>query len=194
MSELFDDKFRVSSNRLPKWNYTNPGIYFITIRTDACIHWFGKVKSRKIIFSNLGEIANRYWNEIPGHFRNSRLGEYVIMPNHMHGILILTEKNIERTAKNIRDLRRDVACNVSTANNISLKMSKISPKPGSLSAIIRSYKSAVTRFANTTGFSDFKWQSRFYDHIVYNKKELYQIFEYIRNNPIKWEEKYSGID
>jgi hypothetical protein len=70
----------------------------------------------------------------------------------------------------------------------------ITPIPGSLSAIIRSYKSAVTRFANTNGFSDFKWQSRFYDHIVYNRKELYQIFEYIRNNPIKWEEKYSGID
>ena len=115
------------------------------------------------------------------------------MPNHIHGIVILTGRNIKRNTKNIRDLRRDVACNVSTANNISLKMSKISPKPGSLSTIIRSYKSAVTRYAHTNGYLNFKWQSRFYDHIVKSEKELNAIHRYIWNNPIKWNKKYVGL-
>ncbi len=114
MIELFIDKFRINSNRLPKWDYTNPGTYFVTICTDADIGWFGKIKNNNTILSELGKIANRNWKEIPRHHKNVRLGEHVIMPNHIHGIVILTGRNIKRNTKNIRDLRRDVACNVST--------------------------------------------------------------------------------
>ncbi len=72
-------------------------------------------------------------------------------------------------------------------------MSKLSPKPSSLSTIIRSYKSAVTRYAHTNGYLNFKWQSRFYDHIVKNEKELNAIHRYIRNNPINWNKKYVDL-
>jgi hypothetical protein len=69
------------------------------------------------------------------------------------------------------------------------RMSKISPKQGSLSVVIRSYKSAVTRYAHKNGLINFKWQNRFHDHIVKNESELYAIHRYICNNPVNWNKK-----
>lgn len=92
------------------------------------------------------------------------------MPNHIHVIIIINDK------------RRDVACNVSTD-----KMSIISPKAGSLSSIIRSYKSAVTNKIRTSINKQFSWQPRFYEHIIRNEKSLFQIHKYINLNPLKWQ-------
>jgi len=80
--------------------------------------------------------------------------------------------------------------NVQNPDAFNGRMSKISPKQGSLSVIIRSYKSAVTRFAHNNGLSDFKWQTRYYDHIIKNDNELKAIDRYICNNPVKWVKKY----
>lgn len=82
---------------------------------------------------------------------------------------------------------RDVACYVSTNNdNVDPIMSQLSPKSGSLSAIIRSYKSSVTRWCRQNGDEDFCWQSRFYDRIIRNQTALNNIRRYIINNPAKW--------
>ncbi len=132
MDELFNDKFRISSSRLSNWDYTNPGIYFVTICIDADICWFGNVRNKIVILSELGKIANQCWIEIPKHHKNVQLNRYVIMPNHLHGIIIITNQDINENSKNIPVLCRDVACNVSTANNTRVKMSKISPIVGTL--------------------------------------------------------------
>jgi REP element-mobilizing transposase RayT len=79
---------------------------------------------------------------------------------------------------------RDVACNVSTDNNNYF--SNISPKLFSLSTIIRSFKSAASKQIHELGNRDFSWQARFYDRIIRNEKELYNIRQYIEQNPIKW--------
>ncbi len=155
---LFQGKYRVESARLRHWDYAGAGWCFVTICTRGGECFLGNVVDGDMHLSPIGEIARQYWAEIPHHFRNVELDSFVIMPNHVHGIVIIKEHAAEDC--------RDVACNVSTANaacNVSSAaaksahqhMSGISPKAGSLSVVVRSYKSAVTRYCRQNGYSDF---------------------------------------
>jgi len=166
---LFNNKFRVESARLKEWDYSNPWWYYITINTRNHNSYFGAVVNREMNLNKLGLVAEKYWNEIPKHYKSVEIDYYVIMPNHIHGIIIINNS-------------RDVACNVSTN-----KYSQISPRGNSLSAIVRSYKSAITKSAHENGHKDFAWQERFYDRIIRNEKELFNIRKYIQQNPMKWE-------
>ena len=115
------------------------------------------------------------------------------MPNHIHGIII-----INKPSHNIAmDDQGDITYNVTTndVDNFSQTMSKLSPKAGSLSVIIRSYKAAVTRWCKQNSNLHFSWQPRFYEHIIRNQSSLDRIREYIINNPLKWhEEKNNPIN
>lgn len=175
---LYKNKFKTASIRLQNWDYTNPWWYFVTINAKNHQEFFGEIKNGKIIFNHLGKIAEKYWLEIPIHFPFVELDYFVFMPNHIHGILILN------------DHCRDVACNVSTVN-VNAKFSRLSPKKYSLSTVIRSYKSAVTKWCNKNEIL-FEWQSRYFDRIIRNESELYNFRKYIELNPLKWEiEKYN---
>jgi putative transposase len=127
------------------WDYTAVGWYFITICTGARIPFFGEIEEGDMHRSTLGEIALRCWLEIPNHFSQASLDEFIIMPNHLHGIIVI----------NTPDIREG---SVETQHAASLQHNeqnqppkqtrqKLLPKPGSISAIVRSYKSAVTRWA-----------------------------------------------
>ncbi len=197
--EKYKNKYRIKSARLQNWDYGSNGMYFITICTQNRQHYFGGILDGEMRLNEIGELANQYWNEIPQHFPFVKLGEFVVMPNHTHGILI-----IDKTARNRDNVCVDVVetlqCNVSTTipnttprptpntttNNLKNKqMAKISPKPGAISTIIRSYKSVVTKNARNIR-ADFCWQSRFHDHIIRNEKSFHIISRYIINNPQKW--------
>lgn len=125
------------------------------------------------------------------------LDDYVIMPNHIHAIIIINEsENFVETCRGMSDNHgiimnnsRDLARYISTNGDEQTDnyFSKISPKPKSLSAIIRSYKSAVTKRIRKIGMSNFKWQSNFYDRIIRNETELFNIRKYIDQNPLKWD-------
>ncbi|PMB15598.1 transposase [Fischerella thermalis CCMEE 5282] len=180
----FQGKYRVESTRLPNRNYAANGSYFITICTKNRDHYFGNVVSGQVHLSVIGKIAQRFWVDIPNHFDYTYIDAYVIMPNHVHGIVVIDRP------ENVETLH----CNVSTQNDAPWDitqrqfMSNISPKPGSLGAITRSYKSVVTRWCRENGHNHFAWQSRFYDHIIRADGSLDRIREYIINNPTKWEE------
>ncbi len=94
--DLYKNKYRIASARLQTWDYASEGAYFITICTKDRIHYFGDVVNGKMILSNVGVIANLMWYEIVKHTKNIELGEFVVMPNHIHGILILNE-NVNNT-------------------------------------------------------------------------------------------------
>ncbi|MGB0870738.1 MAG: transposase [Flavobacteriales bacterium] len=184
MTEKFKNKYRIKSIRLPHWDYRNNGMYFITICTKNRLYFFGNVKNGHVHLNEIGKLAYQYWNEIPEHFSFVKLGEFVVMPNHVHGILIVDKDGVS----NVESLH----CNDSTLEmvNDTLKnqhMSKISPKPGSISTIIRSYKSVVTKNARKIHV-EFEWQSRFYDHIIRNERSFKNISNYIVNNPKNWKE------
>ena len=92
---LFRNKYRIESSRLKGYDYSGPGAYYITIvtRNRECL--FGDVVNDKMILNESGKIADKYWKEIPEHFPNAILDEYIVMPNHLHGIINLdtsTEK------------------------------------------------------------------------------------------------------
>jgi REP element-mobilizing transposase RayT len=86
---LFKNKYRVESTRLKEWDYSNAGWYFVTMNSKGHRIWFGVVEDDKIILNDLGKRVEKYWSEIPEHFRGIELDEYVIMPNHLHGIIII---------------------------------------------------------------------------------------------------------
>ncbi len=185
MADRFRNWYRIKSARLEGYDYSSIGGYFVTICTRDRKCLFGEIVHGKMKLSAIGEIARQYWQEIPEHFDNTDLDEFVMMPNHVHGIILILQQK--------PDDCRDVACNVSTHNvstdshSKNLAMSAISPKPGSLGTIIRSYKSAVTRWRGKNNYPQFSWQPRFYDHIIRNEKSLAAIRQYIYNNPTKWQ-------
>ena len=176
MEEKFHNKYRIPSARLQHWDYRWAGAYYITICTHNREHYFGKIIDRKMILSNVGVLADVFWYEIKNHAKNVELGEFVVMPNHIHGILILNPNDVETLH----------ATSLRQPSNNEL-MGAISPKSNSVSTIIRSYKSAVTKHANRLGF-DFAWQSRFYDRIIRDQEAFVTIANYILNNPAKWTE------
>lgn len=142
MCGLFRNRFRAGSCRYRGYDYSLPGMYYVTIYTKNKTHYFGEIKNGKMILSKAGEIAQQILTEIPVPFPFTGQDEFVIM-------------------------------------------SSISPSPGSLATIIRSFKSAVTKTIHKTG-PDFEWQPRFYDHIIRTGIELSRIRDYIKSNPKKW--------
>ncbi|RPI06596.1 MAG: transposase [Ignavibacteriae bacterium] len=168
---LFKNTFRIESTRLKGYDYSHPGDYFATIcvRNHECI--LGDVEQEIMNLSNVGNIAKKCWEQIPDHFHYVTLDEFIVMPNHIHGIIIINDQR-----------GRDVQLNVSTKDSSAI----ISPKKGTLSVIIRTYKAAVTRECRRIGSNEFRWQPGFYEHIIRDEKGLQHIRDYIINNPIKW--------
>jgi REP element-mobilizing transposase RayT len=136
---------------------------------------FGNISIGKMILSESGQMAFKLWHELPEHFLFVSLDEFVVMPNHIHGIVIIEPTTAVGTL-HATSLQ-------STKNEF---MSAISPKSGSLATVIRSYKSVVSKKVHFIDH-DFSWQPRYYDHIIHSNRELYRIRNYIFNNPIKWE-------
>ena len=214
MSLKFQNKYRIESRRLKNWDYRNNGAYFITICTKNRKHFFRRIVNKEMVLNEIGLLANNFWAEIPKHFLNVELGNFQIMPNHMHGILIINNlvvdalhcevsdvnalhgnvSDVNALHRNVSENNNDIhhldinqidtlQCNASTSGFLS----KISPKSGSISTIIRSYKSVVSknsRFIN----SNFGWQSKFHDHIIRNSESFEKIQNYIENNPINCKE------
>jgi REP element-mobilizing transposase RayT len=93
MQNKFKNKYRISSARLQTWDYANNGAYFITICTQNRLHFFGTIQNQEMQLSEIGKFAEQYWYEIPNHFPFIELGNFVVMPNHVHGILIIDKMN-----------------------------------------------------------------------------------------------------
>ena len=93
MSEKFNDRYRIPSARLQKWDYGWNATYFITICTSGHDNYFGKITEGTIDLTEIGKMAQKYWLEIPYHFPFIKLDEFVVMPNHIHGILSISKKN-----------------------------------------------------------------------------------------------------
>jgi putative transposase len=194
------NKYHRRSIRLKEYDYTSPGWYYITICTHQQTCLFGDINNGRIVLSSIGKIAWEYWLQIPNHFKFVELDEFVIMPNHLHGIVIINDHpgNGDRGAnENLADNEirmgnnnhRGVRSNAPTNANVNPQnyFSQISPPSGTLGVIIRSYKSSVIRWCCKNKNDHFKWQRNFYEHIMRNERELYQIRKYIRSNPLKWQ-------
>lgn len=186
--DLYQNKYRIQSIRLQNYDYRSHGYYFVTICTYQKICYFGEIKDNQVILSELGKIAEKFWLEIPEHFNFIQIDRFVIMPNHIHGIVIINNNQLNQP-----EIENSAQIYLESNNKRSQIMSNISPKKGSLSTVIRSYKSAVTKWSKKNKFDSFSWQSRFYEHIIRDEESLNSIREYIINNPMKWQEDENYI-
>jgi putative transposase len=163
---------RVSSIRLDGYNYGQNGAYFVTICTKKRELSFGEiVKGENTVYlqaTEIGNIAKEYWKNIPQHFPFVILDEFTIMPNHVHGIIVIDKKGGDELLHQIIGYKN-----------------RFGPQSKNLSSIIRGYKAGVTTYAKINGI-DFKWQARFYDRIIRDGNELQRIRNYIIANPDNW--------
>lgn len=159
--------------RIFGYDYSSSGYYFVTIcvKSHKCL--LGKVVGGCVKLSRIGFVAKRYWSEIPFRYHNVELDEWVIMPNHIHGIVKILDDS--RNAP----WRNTPRC-VPTAGMGPLM-------PSSLSSIINHFKGNVKRWCNKNKFEYFCWQPRYHDRVIRNEDELHAIRTYIRENPLKWE-------
>lgn len=188
MPDKFLNKYRISSARLSKWDYSSNAAYFLTICTASRQHYFGKIINSEMQLSKIGEYATECWMNIPDHFPYFYLDEFVVMPNHVHGI-VLIEKPYFVETRHAMSLRQPGTKESEQSEPISQPPHFRFRNQGknTISAMVGSFKSAVTKFCNKNKFS-FRWQSRFHDHIIRNKDEFQQIRNYIINNPVNWKE------
>lgn len=222
MDKKFRNKYRIESNRMPGWDYSANGAYFITIVTNNRKNWFGKIINEKMILSDFGKIADDEWNESFEIRNELYLDEYIIMPNHLHAIVIIKKNRKKNQTNKSNELNKfkdlhdfnilqvqthgrasqstqpGKSKNKTTGNNPNFKR-----KPESISSFIGGFKTAsINKIddlidANNLKIGKFNrnnhlWQPNFHDHIIRNESEYFRIKNYIINNPHNWNEDKSN--
>lgn len=187
MQNKFQNKYRIPSTRLQTWDYANNGAYFITICTKNREHYFGKIENNEMQLSEIGKFAEEFWLEIPNQFSFIELGNFVIMPNHVHGIIIINI--IEETRFIASDTKNETFEN--EKQSIQAKQGGITGYKNpmfhdNISRIIRWYKGRCSFEIRKLNLH-FEWQSRFHDHIIQNSNSFEIIQNYIQENPSNWE-------
>ncbi len=183
------------SIRLKNYDYSQSGIYFVTICTKNREHIFCSIENGETKLSEEGIVADKCWMEIPTHFPDVVLHEYVIMPNHIHGIIEIKKSMdvLDRDARNNVDIHNNVdashppspqphpslSMHPSSLTNESIRPTGTSRTIGS---IVRGFKIGVTK-----GIDYSPWQRNYYEHIIRDYLEYERIAEYIVQNPLKWE-------
>lgn len=215
MQNKFKNKYRIPSTQLQTWDYSKNGAYFITICTQNREHFFGYIQNGMMQLSEIGKLAEQYWLEIPKHFPFIELGNFVVMPNHFHGILIInnfsnsvetrfiaSNNGNENNENNENNETRLIASNINennenNENNETRLIASLQENVGgfsgdknpmlheNISKIIRWYKGCCS-FECRKINANFAWQSRFHDHIIRNSKSFETIQNYIFENPLNW--------
>ena len=152
------------SIRLRHYDYRSSGVYFITICAAKKAFIFGDVRDDGVWLSHAGRIVDACWREIPVHFPHVELDDFVVMPNHLHGIL-----SLER------------------ATHASLLRNR-GPRAGSVGAVVGSFKSAAAKKINAIHrtASGRVWQRNYVERVVRNDEELRAYRQYIADNPLRW--------
>lgn len=159
------------SIRLKDYDYTQPGAYFITICTHDHAHLFGEIVDGEMHFSNGGGIANACWQEIPNHFPQVELDEYIVMPNHIHGILWIVDKGNDSKT-------------VGAKNLLPLQLPHGTSK--TIGSVVRGFKIGVTKWFRQHTATSIIWQRNYYEHVIRNEHALNAIRRYIVENPSRW--------
>jgi REP element-mobilizing transposase RayT len=153
---------RRKPNRLKGFNYSSNGYYYVTICVNKRKCIFGEIVNKKMNLNKYGNFVKQQWLWLENQYKYIKLDEFQIMPNHIHGIIIIIPT-------------------VGTGLDLSLQEKYLS-----LSNIVGAYKTTSSKLIHNLGLNSFKWQRSFYDHIIRNEKTLDKIRQYIRDNPKNW--------
>jgi len=206
------DKHHRRSVRLAHYDYRQEAVYFVTICAyqQACL--FGQIQDMIMHLNKYGQIASACWDDIPKHFPHVECDVFVVMPNHIHGILVIVNDSITKPNTMTDDTENH---NVATGRGLPWQAPTDTPssaipqttppntpirqfsKPvaGSIGMIINAYKSSVTRIIRQTypDMTDPIWQRNYHEHIIRDEIALMTIRNYIEHNPTKWEQdKFYG--
>ncbi len=184
MCAKYQNKYRIESCRLQEHDYGRNGAYFITICTEKRKNYFGEIiETNRIDFPNemrlnsTGEIAKKFWGEIPNFFPFVLLDEFIVMPNHIHGIIVINKPDNKPNVET-----RLIASLQSNGGFAGLNNPMMHEN---VSRVIRWFKGRCSFEIHKIN-SQFAWQTRFYDHVIQNEKSFMQIREYIFRNVQNW--------
>lgn len=156
------------ANRLKGYNYSRDNLYFVTSCVQDRVCCFGKIVDAEIVLNDYGKIVNEKWHWLAEQYPYVVLHEFVVMPDHIHGII---------------EINRDCVAVIATGHDLPLSQMKIK----SLSELMGAYKTGVSKQIHLTGYNEFKWQRSFHDHIIRDDESYERIANYILNNPTKWQ-------
>ncbi len=200
MSQLFRNKYRIESIRLQNHDYRF-GLYFVTICTRDKMPYFGKIKNGVMHLSKVGKIAEKEWLRGKSVRNNVYLDEFVIMPDHFHGIVGLNvDVETRRSASLHRGnaplqthcgasvrgyARANARINAESDLRANIEINRFGSQSDNLASLIRGFKASVTRECNKNNIP-FRWKERFYESIIKSDHGLEKVREYIINNPKNW--------
>lgn len=184
---------RRNSNRLSGYDYSLPGYYFITVVLHHRIALFGNIVDGQLNLSEIGKMIKETWLNLPSRFPNIHLDDFVIMPNHFHGIVIIEELVVGAELVSAQNANKNISNRVGT-----------SPTPTengpTLGDIVRAFKSITTnnyienvKNNNWSPFDRKLWQRNYYDRIIRNDDELRKIQQYIDCNPENWDDDEENL-
>ena len=180
--DKFLGKYRKQSARA-MWHDYDGGLYFVTICTKDRVHYFGEISENEMHLTEVGQYVVEQIRNVQVHYNYAKIPLWVVMPNHLHAIVIIDGDNIPYKRRVVKTLDGSM---VESRRATTLQQRGIANMQGWLSVVVGGIKSAVTKFANERGIP-FAWQTRFHDHIVRDICEMNQIADYIENNVQKWE-------
>jgi REP element-mobilizing transposase RayT len=195
-----DENLHRRSIRLQGRDYSFPDRYFVTICTAGRKNILGRVLEGTMEENKLGQIARACWMEIPRHFANAELDAFVVMPNHVHGLICL------KRALNIRG--HDVSCPYKPSPVAAMKTAETKevrgvsgeafqkPARNSLPTIVRTYKAAVSRNARRVFHrSEWEiWQRNYYERVIRDDEEYKAAYRYVLENPLRWESDKENLE
>ncbi|MDD2797573.1 MAG: transposase [Bacteroidales bacterium] len=147
--------------RMKGYDYSQTGLYFITLCTENRAHLFGEIINGKMVLNDAGHVAMQCWAQIPDHFTNAILHEYVVMPNHVHGIVEFVGAN---------------------------HYSPLRGTSRTIGSVVRGFKIGVTKWMRQNTSINDVWQRNYYEHIIRDESSHLRIADYIISNPTKWVE------
>lgn len=184
------DKHHRRSIRLQGYDYSQSGLYFVTIcmQNRACL--LGEIQMGQIKLNSAGEMIYRWWNALPDKFPSVVIDAFVVMPNHFHGIIVITDNPVG--ADPCVCPNPPVCPNDDNSDRAKVKGAHAgAPLP----TMVQWFKTMTTneyiRGVKNLGWEPFNkrlWQRNYYEHIIRNEESLQHIREYVHTNPLKWEE------
>jgi putative transposase len=176
MEEKFRNKYRTGTIRLKNWDYGSHGLYFVTICVKDRVHYFGEIEGdpgsetessemksiASLRMTEIGKIAHDNFETISTFHPYVEVDEVVIMPDHVHGILFINKPD-----------------------KTTWEVNKFGAQSKNLASVIRGYKASVKTYSTSNNI-EFSWQSRYYDRVIRNEKEYFNVKSYIQYNPDQW--------
>ena len=165
---FFRNRYRVESTRLAGWDYAARGWYFVTICTKDKKYTLGTVSGEKVVLSRAGTIAADHMQHMADHYSNVMVDRFVIMPNHLHAIIVIEGSDVYSPAGDGASPASTGICGASLGDTVG------------------GYKAGVSRMCHREGIADFAWQARFHEHSLQSNASVNAVRDYIERNPRNW--------